>query len=448
MTSTVNTRGLVLDMLMEILEKGEFSHLILHAVLEKYDYLPERDKHFMVRLTRGTIEKMLELDDILNQISKTKVKKMKPVIREILRMSLYQLRFMDHIPDSAVVNEAVKLTKKRGFPGLKGFVNAVLRTYIRRMTSDPLFPSTLEAKTNIPNWILDLWQRDYGESIRDRICQGFSDPAPLSIRTNEGKIRPEILRQRLESQGMTLTNVDRAELFQRRETQDQSKDGDSLSDSESGIFLLEGGGSLSDLPEFQEGDFYIQDLSSMLPAEAAGIRPGKVVIDLCAAPGGKSIDAALIMGDEGEILSRDLTEEKVEKIRENAVRLGLTSIRAEVGDATVHDKSLEGRADFLLADLPCSGLGVLRRKPEIRYRLKEEDIRSLQMLQRKILLASLSYLKEGGKLVYSTCTIDQAENQENRDWILQTWPDLTLIEERQILPDLHHDGFYYAVFSR
>ncbi|MDD6450825.1 MAG: transcription antitermination factor NusB, partial [Lachnospiraceae bacterium] len=152
MTSTVNTRGLVLDMLMEILEKGEFSHLILHAVLEKYDYLPERDKHFMVRLTRGTIEKMLELDDILNQISKTKVKKMKPVIREILRMSLYQLRFMDHIPDSAVVNEAVKLTKKRGFPGLKGFVNAVLRTYIRRMTSDPLFPSTLEAKTNIPNW--------------------------------------------------------------------------------------------------------------------------------------------------------------------------------------------------------------------------------------------------------------------------------------------------------
>jgi 16S rRNA (cytosine967-C5)-methyltransferase len=437
----VNTRAIVLDMLIEILDKGEFSHLVINAVLMKYAYLPERDQHFMVRLTRGTIEKVLELDDILNQLSKTKVNKMKPVIREILRMSLYQLRYMDHIPDSAVVNEAVKLTRKRGFPGLKGFVNAILRTYIRRQAGDdPIELSSLEARTNIPQWILSLWQKDYGEDLTDRICQGLAYHPALSIRTNLLKISPDELEKKLEDKGMTLTKVDRDLLFQENKELEDSAD--------RGIFLLEGAGSLPDLPEFQEGDFYIQDLSSMLPAEAAGLTPGMEVIDLCAAPGGKSIDAALLMGDQGYILSRDLTEEKVEKIEENAERLGLHSIQAEPGDAGIHDPALDGKADILLADLPCSGLGVLRRKPEIRYRVQEADLSELQKLQRQILSASLSYLKKGGRLVYSTCTISKKENQDNRDWILKTWPDLDLVEEKQILPDACHDGFYFAVFSR
>lgn len=441
--SGVNTRAIVLDMLIEILDKGEFSHLVLNAVLMKYAYLPEREQHFMVRLTRGTIEKVLELDDILNQLSKTKVNKMKPVIREILRMSLYQLRYMDHIPDSAVVNEAVKLTKKRGFPGLKGFVNAILRTYIRRQTGDdPIELSSLEAKTNIPQWILSLWQKDYGEDLTEQICQGLAHHPALSIRTNLLKISPDELMKKLEDKGMTLTKADQALLFQ------ENKGSETDSCSDRGIFLLEGAGSLLDLPEFQEGDFYIQDLSSMLPAEAAGLAPGMEVIDLCAAPGGKSIDAALLMGDQGHVLSRDLTEEKVEKIEENAERLGLNCIQAEPGNAEIHDPALDGKADILLADLPCSGLGVLRRKPEIRYRVQEADLSELQKLQRQILSASLSYLKKGGKLVYSTCTISKQENQDNRDWILKTWPDLQLAAEKQILPDACHDGFYYAVFLR
>ena len=172
------------------------------------------------------------------------------------------------------------------------------------------------------------------------------------------------------------------------------------------------------------------------------------VIDLCSAPGGKSINMSLLLGENANIISRDQSEEKIGKIRENAARLGIPNIHPQVWDGTKTDPDMIGKADVILADLPCSGLGVFNRKPDIKYRVNEKDLQELQNLQREILTASLPYLKDGGLLVYSTCTVNPGENQENRDWILREAPHLSLIEDRQVFASARQDGFYVAVFRQ
>lgn len=465
MTQTTNTRAIVLDMLMEILERGNFSHVVLSQVLEKYDYISDQERHFIVRLTKGTVEKVPELDHLLNQVSKTKVKKMKPLIREILRMSIYQLRYMDNVPESAVVNEAVKLAKKRGMVQLKGFVNGVLRGYIRVMASDhPLRLTTDCARYCMPQWIIDRWRADYGEEDTALILEGAAEKPALIIRTNTLQSTPQELAEHLTSRGVTLQSIPdllpernvnqavdsitRGDISSREGGKLLYGNGSGLDARELGVFEMQYSGSLTDLEELNRGDFYIQDLSSMLPAAFSEAKPGMVVYDLCAAPGGKSIDCAMMMQDQGQIISRDLSFDKADRIDENVERLGIESIETEVFDGRQHDTESEGMADVIIADLPCSGLGVLRRKPDIKYRLKESDIQDLQLLQRQILEASVSYLKAGGRLVYSTCTINRMENQDNAKWIQETYPDLTLVREEQIYPDTQHDGFYVAVFDK
>ena len=479
-----NPRAVVLDILIEVLEHGGFSHQTIYRLLNEEGFT-SKERAFAVRLARGTIENALLLDDCIDQVSKTPVRKMKPLVRNVLREAVYQIRFMDNVPDSAAVNEAVKLMRKRGLSQLSGFVNGVLRGYLRaRDAGKEPQPRTDEARYSTPQWILDLWQESYPSEMKS-ILEGLNQKPDLTVVVNTRKISAEDLISRLREEGVEAelleTEQVEAELLETEQfctvtgqpgSKSEGPGGRQKSSSLDKI-RLNSSVDLERLPEFKEGLFYVQDLSSMLPAEAvmenlsqaddqgsykqtddqgsykqADTQAPLTVIDLCSAPGGKSINMSLLLGENANIISRDQSEEKIGKIRENAARLGISNIHPQVWDGTKTDPDMIGKADVILADLPCSGLGVFNRKPDIKYRVNEKDLQELQNLQREILTASLPYLKDGGLLVYSTCTVNPGENQENRDWILREAPHLSLIEDRQVFASARQDGFYVAVFRQ
>ena len=432
MTDSVNTRELVLEMLIEIIEKNQYSHLVLRDVLDKYQYLSKQERAFMTRLTEGTLEHLIELDYIIDSFSKTKVRKMKPMIRTILRMSVYQIKYMDSVPDSAVCNEAVKLAKRHGFGQLSGFVNGVLRN-ISRNISDVRYPDKkdmarfLEVKYSMPQWIVKQWINDYGMEETEQILKGFDRENPLSIRTNTLKCTPEELKDKLQAEGVTVEPVKDLNY----------------------AFYISGFDYLNSLQSFEDGLFYVQDVSSMMVAELAAPEENDYVIDVCAAPGGKSTHLAEKLKGTGMVEARDLTDYKVDLIRDNIDRHELHNMKAVLMDATQYDEASVNKADVLICDLPCSGLGVLGRKTDIRYKISPEQEKELMELQRQILDTVHGYVKPGGSLVYSTCTIDKMENEDNVRWFADKYKDFVLKEERQLLPgELGGDGFFLAKFIR
>lgn len=438
MTDSVNTRELVLDILLEVTEKNGYSHVVLRAALEKHQYLEKKERAFITRLTEGTIQRMIELDYILNQFSKVKVTKMKPVIRNILRMGVYQLKYMDAVPAAAACNEAVKLAKKRGFGSLSGFVNSVLRGVSRNL-EQVVYPDekkdtiqALSVRYSIPEWLTRQWLDAYGKEQTEEMMQAFLNDAPLTIRTNIRRTTPERLKQLLEAEGVTVTALP-AEIYPEL----------------SYAFAISGFDYLNGLTAFREGLFYVQDISSMLVAEWAAPKSGDWCIDICGAPGGKSIHLAEKLEGTGHVEARDIGAHKVDLIRENIARQKLLNVTAKQWDATVPDASVVGKADILIADLPCSGLGVLRKKSDVKYRMNEEMQAELVTLQRKILDVAASYVKPGGTLLYSTCTIHRAENEENAAWFAAEHPEYSLEKMQQIFPGKTlGDGFFIARFVR
>lgn len=433
MTNGVSTRELVLDILLEVNEKDQYSHLVIRDVLNKYQYLEKQERAFLTRLAEGTIEHMLEMDFIINSFSKVKVKKMKPLIRNLLRMSVYQLKYMDSIPDAAVCNEAVKLAKKRGFGQLRGFVNGVLRNIARSMQElnypdEKLEPAVfLEVTYSIPQWIVKQWIESYGYETAKTICQSFLEEKPITIRTNLTKITPEELKLRLEAEGVCVMPVENLPY----------------------AFAICGFDYLQSLESFAEGLFYVQDVSSMMVAETASPKMGDYIIDVCAAPGGKSSHLAEKLKGSGMVEARDLTEYKVSLIEENIERHGLTNMKAVQMDATIFDKASVGKADILICDLPCSGLGVMGKKTDIRYKMTPQKQKDLVNLQKEILKTVHPYVKAGGKLIYSTCTIHKGENEGMTAWFLKEFPEFTLISKKQMFPgEQFHDGFFIATLER
>lgn len=433
MTDSVNIRGIALDILMEVLENQQYSHLVIRDVLDKYQYLEKRERSFLTRLAEGTIERKIELDYVVDQFSKTPVRKQKPVIRNILRMGVYQLLHMDSVPDSAVCNEAVKLAKKRGFSQLSGFVNGVLRN-IARGREQIVWPdenrdllTNWEVTYSMPRWILEQWERAYGRERTRRILDAFGEQNPLTVRTNLNQISTEELVTKLEGEGVTVKRNMRLPY----------------------ALELSGFDFLSGLESFLAGDFYIQDLSSMMVAHTADPKPGDYIIDVCAAPGGKSTHLAEMMRGTGMVEARDLTDYKVGLLEENIARHGLTNMKAICWDATVFDEASVEKAHILICDLPCSGLGVMGKKTDIRYKMTPEKQGELVQLQREILQTVCSYVKRGGTLVYSTCTIHTGENEENVEWFLQEHPEFTLVSREQMFPgDCGNDGFFIAKMKR
>lgn len=433
MSDSVNTRELILDILMEVTEHQGYSHIILRDVLNKYAYLSRQERAFIARISEGTLERMLEMDMILNQFSKTKVKKMKPVIRNILRMSVYQIKYMDSVPDSASCNEAVKLAVRRGLGGLKGFVNGVLRN-ISRNKDQIRYPleekepeEYLSVTCSVPLWIVQQWTQEYGYDRTKQMCQSFLKSAPLSIRTNLQQTTPQHLKEKLEKEGVSVEE----------------------NPEFSYAFFISGYDRLDALEAFREGLFSVQDMASMYVAEAADVQPGAYVIDVCAAPGGKSMHLAEKLQGTGMVEARDLTEYKVDLMEENIARCQLKNMKAVQWDATMKDADSVEKADVVIADLPCSGLGVMGRKPDIRYRVTPEDVQALAALQRKILSVVQEYVKPGGTLVYSTCTVTRAENDGNVQWFGEQYPEFQFENMRQLYPgEGRHDGFFIAKWKK
>lgn len=411
-------------MLLAIDRDGQYSHLVLRDVLDKYQYLSKQERAFLTRLTEGTVERMLTLDYVIDQFSKTKVKKMKPLIRELMRLSVYQIMYMDGVPDAAVCNEAVKLARKRGFSGLSGFVNGVLRS-VARGWKDVAFQNE-SVRYSVPEWIIDGWNADYGRDVTEKMLEAFMQPAKITVRTNTQKCTPEELKDRLSQEGVTVEAIEGI----------------------SYAFALSRFDYLAGLGSFQDGWFYVQDISSMTVAHAADPKKGDYIIDVCAAPGGKSSHLAELLDGSGMVEARDLTEYKVGLIEENILRHDLHNMKAVQQDATLFDEASVEKADILICDLPCSGLGVIGRKSDIRYKMTAEKAHDLAVLQQEMLDTVWKYVKRGGKLIYSTCTIHKEENEDNVAAFLQKHPQFTLVEQRQIFPMEGSDGFFVAKMIR
>lgn len=432
MGNTVNDRELILEILLAVTRDGEYSHIALRNVLENYQYLDKSERAFITRVTEGTLERMIELDYIINQFSKTKVNKMKPVIRTIIRSAVYQLKYMDSVPDSAVCNEAVKLAGKRGFSGLKGFVNGVLRN-ISRNLDNVKYPDKsdtvkwLSVIYSMPEWIITEWLKNYDREMVEKMLQAFLAERPTTIRCNLSQISREKLAEELKKEGVKVR----------------------LCDAVDSALFISGYDYLGALESFRTGHFQVQDISSMEVAEWADPKEDEYIIDVCAAPGGKSLHLADKLAGKGHVEARDLTPYKVDLIRDNIARIGIDNIEAVCQDATVYDEASEKKADILIADLPCSGLGVLGKKTDLKYKMNPDTQEELVHLQRKILSVVHRYVKSGGKLLYSTCTIHRAENQENAAWFAEQYPEFELVRERQFLPGVDDsDGFYIAEFVR
>lgn len=455
----VNTRELAVDMLLRMETEGVYSNLLVRDVLDKHDYLEAKEKAFVKRVTEGTVERRIQLDYVLDAYSKVPSGKMKPFIRCLLRMSVYQLLFMDGIPDAAVCNEAVKLAAKRKFGQLKGFVNGVLRSIARnREQIAGIYPDKgkeplhyLSVMYSMPEFLVSMWLGEYGMERTEGMLRAMLEVHPVTVRVKQG------LREREGGiQGGTDALVTRI-----REAGIGAVPHPYL-DYACCLTKLEG---VRHVPGFSEGLFTVQDVSSMLAVECAGIREGDFVLDVCAAPGGKATHAAELAGETGKVLCRDISGEKAALVRENAVRLGLDNVEIQVHDARVYDEALQEKADVVLADLPCSGLGILGKKRDIKYNVSLEALQELPKLQRELLSTVWRYVKPQGILLYTTCTIHREENEETVRWFLEHYPFeaedisgyLEGVPEKetakegyiQLLPGVHAaDGFFIAKFRR
>lgn len=417
---TMNARDLVLSMLKEIYAGNEFSHILLKQVLDKYDYLEGNEKAFIKRLMEGTLERTIELDFIINQFSNTPVNKMKPLIRALMRMSVYQILYMDSVPDSAVCNEAVKLAALHKFTSLKGFVNGVLRNIARNKESivypdkEKEFVQYMSVMYSLPIWMVEHFVAEYGEEKAEKICNGLLQERPVSVRVKE-----------------KLTKEEKQQLVEKWKRQGvQAKQHSYLPYA----YTLEKTEGVKNLAGFEEGEFQVQDVSSMLVAHVAGVKPGMQILDVCAAPGGKATHAAEKLNGTGQVVARDLTEYKVNFILENADRLQLLNLWAEEWDACVFDETKEEWADVVFCDAPCSGLGIMGKKRDIKYRLTPDALKDVQGLQKQILNTVWKYVKKDGILMYSTCTVNKEENEKQVQWIIENLP-FEVVSMKEELPE-------------
>ncbi len=436
-------RQAVLDGLCSVFGEGAYSAIVLDHMV-KEGAMDRRDVGFATRLFYGVIERSVTLDYCIESYAGKPLRKLDLQVVNILRMGLYQLKYMDGVPDSAAVNESVKLIGYAKKQSAKGFVNALLRRFIREGKSFPIPDAKKDAlaamavETSCPKWILSIWKKQYGMALAKQTAASMLDAPHVNLRVNPLVTTPQALQNELEAAGFTV----------------QTEEG-----LPACLSITQTVMSIDRLESYQKGAFYVQDIASQYCVRVLDAKPGERILDVCAAPGGKSIGAAMDMGNVGEIHAFDLYEHKVKLIEQNAGRLGLSIIQASIGDAAVYRKEI-GLFDRVLCDVPCSGLGVMRRKPEIRLK-DEKDVKALPELQYRILCNAANYVKKDGILVYSTCTVNKAENEEICKRFLKehdtfvTEPIEIKIDAKadaygmQLLPALTgSDGFYFAKLRR
>ncbi|ARW38852.1 16S rRNA (cytosine(967)-C(5))-methyltransferase RsmB [Bacillus amyloliquefaciens] len=399
----INVRELALEALEKLEQNQAYSNLLLTSVI-KTNTLSDQDRGLLTELVYGTLQNKIALDYMLKPFIR-KPNKVKPWVIQLLRLSAYQMEYLEKIPDRAAIHEAVEIAKKRGHKGIASFVNGILRSLQREGApsfaeiEDPVL--RLSTETSHPEWLVKEWVEAYGFETAEKICRIHLVPPKQTLRVNRIKADKETLLNEMENAGL------------------EAEAGDLSPDA---IKLLKG--SIASTELFQNGQVSIQDESSMLVARALDPKPGETVLDACAAPGGKSAHIAELMKNEGSLTSLDLHRHKVKLIQEGAERLGLTIIDAQTMDARkAGDAFGAERFDRILVDAPCSGFGVIRRKPDMKYTKTPEDSRRLSEIQLGILREIAPLVKKGGTLVYSTCTMDRTENEEVMHAFIQEHPE-------------------------
>ena len=407
-----NVRNIAYKVLYRVLHEDAYSAIALNSAVHE-ENLSGGDVSFLSALVYGVLERKLMLEYIIRQYSSIRIKKIEAKTLIVLYLGMYQLIYMDKVPDSAAVNESVKLCKQLKLYKSSGFVNAVLRNFVRADKQYKLPDQSdrlryLSVVYSCPECITKEMLDTYGEELTELILKGIIGRPPICVRVNTLKTDTNSLIAELEKQGITAERVPY------------------LSDS----LYLSSTGSLDKIPQFRQGHFFVEDAASQLCAEMLDAQPGEKIADVCAAPGGKSLYTAIKMGDRGEVFSYDIHEHKIKLMKDNAKRLGVSSIRTAVRDAS-SDTALP-ECQRILCDVPCSGWGILRRKPEIRYKT-DTNIDNLPNLQYSILCMSAKYLPIDGALVYSTCTLRKAENHKVVERFLKEHPDF--VGEALELPD-------------
>ena len=428
----LNERELCVDILTDILNNQGYNNVVLRRTLRKHLGLSAVQKAFITDVVNGVLRNMTYIDHCIDSISKTPTTKMKPFILNNLRVAFYQISFMNKIPASAAANEAVELAKKRGFSALSGFVNGVVRNFLRQKDAI-VFPDEnvdpvgfLSTTYSHPKWLVKMWLESYDFGFVKQLCFANNAVPKISIAVNTLKTTTHELKEILQDEGVLAEESALVENCLRI-----SKMAD-----------------LTQRESFKQGLYHVQDESSMLAVCALDPKPGETVYDVCAAPGGKSFLSAYKMGNRGEIIARDVHPHKVELIDEAAKRLGIDIICPQEHDSTMVNGVDYNRADKLLVDAPCSGFGLLSKKPDIKISKQPEDIAALVKLQRQILAASAEYVRPGGTLIYSTCTICEAENMGNVKWFLENF-QYEMVSVKQFFPHVDGcDGFFIAKFSK
>lgn len=406
-----SSRLIAFETLYNIFYNGSYSNIALDKALSNVTC----DKGFISSLVYGVTERKLTLDYFIDKYASGRIK---PKIRVILWLGAYQILYMDKIPSSAAINESVKLTKQIKQDYYSKLVNAVLH----KIDNNRAIPDDLSIKYSVPSHLINMWIKQYGRENVEAFLPCINGRPPLFAIPNRKFVNSDELIYELDC--------------------DETK-----CEAYNDFVLIEDASNLLKSKAFRNGLFYIEDLSSFVCAKAIGAMPGETVIDMCSAPGGKAFTMSQDMKNQGKIYCFDLYEHRLKLIEDSASRLAITNIKTAVNNATVYNPNIP-KADKVLCDVPCSGFGIVRRKPEIRYK-NLDDIKELPLIQYDILKTSAKYLKNGGKMIYSTCTLNKKENEQVVERFLQNNKEFKLIDEKTTFPSVYSgDGFYYALITK
>lgn len=439
----MNSREIIVNVLGNVFNEKAYSNIVLNKTLNKAE-ISAKDKAFITEVVYGTVKYRYTVDVILSHYVKKGFKSVEPYVLNVLRSSIYQIRYLSKVPDFAVVNEAVELSKKHSSGKVAKFVNGVLRNYLRNKDEEYVkgnIEDILAFKYSFPRWMVKFFMNDFGKEKCEIILKGLNQVPGVTVRVNNIKKSYEQAYSELSELGYTI------------------EEGEICPEA---LRIIKGK-SIENNPLFKEGCITVQDESAMLVGMVMDLEENMTVIDLCSAPGGKTTHMAEIMNNTGKILAFDIHENKLKLIRDNSERLGINNIEANTLDASEFHEDLEGVAHRVLMDVPCSGLGIIRKKPEIKWNKNKNELKDLVNIQRKILKNGSRYLKKGGILVYSTCTLNKEENEKNINWFLKENPEFklekiyvgdldNLIYHQEgyvtILPNKYMDGFFIAKLKK
>ena len=430
---TQNPRKAAVNILMEIEKNSAYTNIEMNKI-RAHGSFSESDIRFIGELVNGVQKRKLTLDYIITFHSSVKLNKISPFILAVLRLGVYQILYMDRVPDSAAVNESVKIIKKSSVSRLSGYVNAVLRAVDgSELTNlDKNKPEDMSKIYSIPEWIVSRWLNIFGYDFTVELLDAFSASSNLCIRRSPDidgcSLQLKLAQEGIEIEPFVIKGFENFDYCYSVKSSDKP---------------------LTSTRSFQEGDFYIQDPAASFAAYLLEPNEGETVIDMCAAPGGKTVFIAQLLKNKGEVFAFDIYDHKIALISQNCNRHKLTVVKPKIQDASCYNPEFEEIADKIMCDVPCTGFGLMRKKPDIRYTRKEEDIASLASLSRKILDNASKYLKKGGVLVFSTCTIEPLENEKTIETFLTDHKDFSLypfgdnVSYKTFYPNVDNtDGFF------